>query len=493
MRKSQYKNYLVFVICFINIYSSSNLIAQRIYTVAGGSLGDNLPASQVGLTVWSIAVDEDGNIYVADSGNGRVRKIDSSTGLIGGFDGPGRTVLAMDKLGYLYMSDYYENTIKKFDLTSGELLIIAGNGTEGYSGDGSLALNAQLSKPTGIAIDKDGNVYISDTGNSRIRRVDGITQIITTIAGTGSSGFSGDGNLAINAQFNEPEGLAADSQGNIYIADKYNNRIRKVSISSGLISTVAGNGSVFPYLNDELAINTNLSNPSCIAVDIEDNLYIADFWHSCVFKVFSSNGRIALVAGNGTYGISGDGGLAVNASLLTPNSLGFDKFGNIYFGDLSTVRKVEVSSGLITTITGNGSHSYCCDGGPAIEAQFSVLNGIAIDDHGNIYIADTDNFRVRKVDENGIITTFAGIGQLGFGDEENGGLAINAKLSPPIGITTDHVGNVYISEAFRIRKVDVTTGIITTFAGTGVSGFSGDGGLAINAKINAQAGIEFDS
>jgi sugar lactone lactonase YvrE len=278
---------------------------------------------------------------------------------------------------------------------SGTITTVAGNGTPGFSGDGGPATNARLAYPTGVAVDAAGNLYIADRLNSRVRKVS-TSGTITTVAGDGSAGFSGDGGPATNAQLAGPYGVAVDAAGNLYIADFQNSRVRKVS-TSGTITTVAGDGS-FGFSGDGgPATNAQLAGPNGVAVDAAGNLYIADINNHRVRKV-STSGTITTVAGNGTPGFSGDGGPATNARLRPPTGVAVDAAGNLYIADIFNQRVRKVStSGTITTVAGTGIYGFSGDGGPATNARLAYPSGVAVDAAGNLYIADQNNHRVRKV------------------------------------------------------------------------------------------------
>ncbi len=333
-----------------------------ITTIAGNDqsdyLGDGQQATNASLSYpYGVAVDASNNLYIADSYNSCVRKVDSS----------------------------------------GIITTVAGIGKSwNYSGDGQQATNATLGDPRGVAVDASGNLYIADSGNSCVRKVDRLG-IITTIAGNGQSDYLGDGQQATNASLNYPYGVAVDASGNLYIADSGNNCVRKVD-SSGIITTIAGNGQS-DYLGDgQQATNASLNNPWGVAVDASGNLYIADSGNSCVRKVDSS-GIITTVVGIGqSWDYSGDGQQATNATLRFPLAITFDTSGNLYIADSanSCVRKVD-SFGIITTVAGNGQPDYLGDGQQAANASLNNPYGVAVDAPGNLYIADSDNNRVRKV------------------------------------------------------------------------------------------------
>jgi len=328
---------------------------------------------------------------------------------------------------------------------------IAGNGTFGYSGDGGPATEAQFKYPFGVAVDTSRNLYISDSYNYRIRKVDQ-NGIITTVAGNGIFGYSGDGGPATEAQLSFPNGVAVDTSRNLYISDSYNHRIRKVD-QNGIITTVAGNGTSGYSGDGGPATEAQLGYPYGVAVDTSGNLYIAESGNNCIRKV-DQNGIITTVAGNGTFGYSGDGGPATEAQFLSPNWVAVDTSGNLYIADRGNnrIRKVD-QNGIITTVAGNGTYGYSGDSGPATEAQLRNPHGVAVDTSGNLYIADKRNGRIRKVNQNGIITTVAGNGTFGYSGD--GGPATEAQLGYSYGVAVDTLGNLYISDINNrcIRKV----------------------------------------
>lgn len=332
----------------------------------------------------------------------------------------------------------------------------AGNGTYGYSGDGGEATSAEMREPTGVALDSSGNVYIADDFNYRIRKITVSTGDISTVAGNGTGGYSGDGGEATSAELNYPLGLAVDSSANIYIADLLNCRVRKVTASTGIISTVAGNGKCGFSGDGGAATSAELANPSTVAVDKSGNLYIADENNNRIRKVVLSTGIITTVAGNGTTGFSGDGGLATNAEFDDPTAVGVDPSGNFYITDTvnQRIRKVTVATGIINTVAGNGTAGFAGDGGPATSAELYEPLGVATDSSGNIFIVDFDNCRIREVTvSTGIINTVAGDGKCGYAGD--GGLATSAELNSPWGVVVGSAGNFYIGDTYnnRIREV----------------------------------------
>jgi hypothetical protein len=331
------------------------------------------------------------------------------------------------------------------------IISVAGNGTYGYSGDGGPATNAGLSLPNGLAVDGLGNLFIADQSNDRIRKV-GTDGIITTLAGNGSYGYSGDGGPASSSALANPRAVAADGLGNLFIADSGNNRIRQVH-TNGIITTVAGNGS-YGYSGDGgPASSAAVEQPEAVAVDGLGNLFIADTGNNRIRQV-RSNGVITTVAGNGLYGYSGDGGWATNAEFNNPFSVAVDGLGNLFIVDSNNerVRKVD-TNGIITTVAGNGLYGYSGDAGAATNAWLANPTGVAVDGLGNVFIADNGNARIRKVDLNGVITTVAGNGTNGFSGD--GVEAINAELYGPTGVAVDSLGILFIADSNnrRIRKV----------------------------------------
>jgi len=317
-------------------------------------------------------------------------------------------------------------------------------------------------------------------------------QIIITCAGTGTLGTSGDGGPATLAMVETPSGIAADKAGNIFFADQNANRIRKIT-AGGTISTIAGMGGIGAYSGDGgPATDAHLNFPQGVGVDKRGNLYIADQFNNVIRKVDTS-GIITTCAGNGGIGFSGNGVPATDATLWHPADVGVDSSGNIFFVDQdnSVVRKVN-SIGIITTVAGNDTAGYRGDNGPATAAKLNFPEGIAVDPAGNVFVADLYNHRVRKINGSGTITTVAGNGVSGFGGD--GFAATAANLFQPSAVALDSLGNIYIADANndRIRKVS-PSGIITTIAGNGMYGTSGDGGLATAAELSTPKGVAVNS
>jgi sugar lactone lactonase YvrE len=305
-------------------------------------------------------------------------------------------------------------------------------------GNGIPAVSARLCVPQGVASDAAGNLFIADTQNELIRKVDA-RGIITTVAGTGTLGPLRDGGPATNANLYLPDSVAVDGAGNVFVTDWGNGRVRKVD-TDGVIKTVAGNGSLFFSGDGPLATNVSLSGPSGVVVDYANNLFIADQGHNLIRRV-DANGIIKTVAGGGRFGF-GDGGQATNGGLNLPSGIALDSFGNLFIADSGNgrVRKVD-TNGTITTVAGGGNGG---DGGAATNASLSWPYGLALDSVGNVFVSENMSGRIRKVDINGIITTVTGAGSLFTGD---GGPAADARLLYPFGIAIDASGNLLIADS----------------------------------------------
>jgi len=339
---------------------------------------------------------------------------------------------------------------------------IAGNGSKGYSGDDSLATKAVLNQPTDVCTDTAGNLYIADQYNNRVRKVDVKTGIITTVAGNGTAGYTGDSALAAFVGLYWPIAVAVDASNNLYISDCLNNRIRKVNLSTGYIVTIAGDSSAGYSGDNGLAINAKLSYPAGITVDGNKNVYICDFGNAVIRKISAATGIITTVAGNGLSGYAGDGGPAVNAKLLAPSGIAVDASGNIFIADEGNnrIRRIAASTGIITTVAGNGTAGYAGDGNFAASAELDGPQDIFIDASNNLYIADLNNDVIRKVNATtGKITTVAGNGTAGYSGD--GGMATSAKLHSPMGICVSATGNVYIADQLNnvVREVSATANV----------------------------------
>ena len=444
-----------------------------------------------------VAIGPNNTILIADAGNSAIRSVSSagiistisglqgSSGLSG--DGTANTLpmlapfgVAADSSGNIYVAEFGTNRIRKLD-TKGNITTAIGDGNQGFAGDGGPANKVEMTLPTGVALDSSGNLYFADSLNNRIRKLAGST--VSTIAGNGLFSRSGDGGAATSAQLNAPMGVAVSTAA-LYIADTANNTVR--SVASGVISNVAGTGAAGSSGDGNAATGAQLNGPQGLAVDSAGNLYIADTQNNRVRKV--ANAVITTFAGSGTAGFGGDGGPAGSAQLIAPFGVAVDAAGNLYIAEFSNNRVRKVSTnGNIGTLAGNGVSGFSGDGLQATSAQLNGPQGVAVDSAGNVYIADTANNRVRKVAANGVITTVAGNGAAGFSGDGNS--AVNAQVGNPTAVATDSVGNVYIADgSARVRKLFLS-GLITTIAGTGTRGYSGDGGSAPNARLNGPSSL----
>lgn len=410
---------------------------------------------------------------------------------------PGGVVL--DASGNTYIADSYSSQVFKID-TSGNLTVVAGNGTVGYSGDGGAATGAALSGPEAVAIDSSGNIFIADTGNFVIREVVATSGTIQTVAGNGKEGYSGDGGPATAAELDDPYGVFVDGSGNIFVADTDNSIVREVS--NGTINTVAGTAGSFGYAGDSgPATAAQLDEPEGVFVDGSGNVFIADTFNSVIREVTA--GMIQTVAGsnyawNGTCNYSGDGGPATNAQLCLPSGVFVDGSGDIFISDTENFIIREVSGGTINTVAGTpGTAGYSGDSGPATGAELNYPSTMAVDGSGNIFIADTDNYVIREVSA-GNIATSAGNGTLAYSGD--GGLATNAALNIPGETFVDSQGDIFVADTYSsvIREVVAATGNIQTVAGNGIdcdttmNPTCGDGGPATSAELYDPSGVFVD-
>jgi sugar lactone lactonase YvrE len=527
--------------------------------------GDGGKATDAKLKIPAgLTFDKKGNLYIADRNNHRVRKVDTRgiiTTIAGngtaGFSGDGGKAteamlkhpsgIVTDDKGNIYISDRSNDRIRVVN-SKGIISTIAGNGMDGFKGDSGPATKAQLSRPFGLALDKKGNLYIADRGNNRVRRVNP-QGIIHTVAGDGGFFFMGDNGPAYRASIAGPTGVAVDKNGVLYIADRNNNRVRSVD-TQGMIRTVAGTGQQHYNGDSELARDSNLYLPFGVALDADDNLLVIDRSHYRIRQIDTRRGSVKTVAGNGMKKFAGDGGPATGATLSFPQGLTVDKDDNLLVSDKGHYRIRRISpDGIIQTIAGNGIRGNIGDGQTAMKASIygatilklnnkgemfivspsgftsvirkidesnimrkvlgtvdkhylksiskskykgraqtgelailTTFSDIAFDQKGNMFISDRLNHQIRKVSASGEISTIAGTGESAhYGD---GGPASEAAFRDPSSLTTDKEGNLYIADGANnmIRKID-TKGIVTTIAGNGNHENSGDGGPALEAGI----------
>lgn len=550
------------LLLLLGFIAAGPLQAQSIQTVAGGGTLDGSLATEVGLYgPRGLTFDAAGNLYIAQSGANQVVRVDRATGAIhtiagnggAGFSGDGFPALAaslnepreiaLDAGGNLYIADSANNRVRRVDAVTGIISTIAGGGAPADElGDGGLATAAALRVPWGLAI-TDGKLLISEAAYNghRIRQVvltQGFpdTGLITTIAGTGVEGFL-DNVPATSALINRPTGITVDGSGNIFFADTANNRIRRIDAISRMISTYAGGGTPADGVGDNLpATQAALGVPTTVAFDPAGNLHISgadgrvrrvDRQSSVISSIFPSlylpyglafdregnlyvtntdqslvikrtpSGEESIYAGGGAF--TGDQRSAIASVLRGPGGIAVDAAGNLFIADTSNarVRKVDAATGRITTVAGNGGvYTENQEGVPAVEARIGYVLDVAVDAAGNLFTVDPHNRRIWKINTSGLISTLAGGGNPADGLGDNGSATSAAIL--PVGVSVDAAGNVYIADGGnnRIRKVD-TSGTIRTIAGSGVgddsAGFSGDNGQATAAKLRAPSKAVADS
>ncbi len=491
-----------------------------ISTVAGSGIeglsGDGGPAVAASLAApVAVVSDDSGNLYIADTENHRIRKV-SASGIISTFagggtelgdGGPATDALLDSPAGLflrgrdtLYIADTGQHRIRMVDST-GVITTLAGDGVASFLGDDGPSTAARLNTPAGLFGDADGNLYIADRGNSRIRKIDA-AGTIQTVAGSGVPSFTGDDGPATDARLNNPEAVFVDSSGTLFFSDRINHRIRRVDVS-GTITTVAGTGTRAFAGDEGFAVEAALDNPRGLFVDAEGVLLIADSDNNRIRRV-DADGIVTTSAGSGPTRLTeapflGDGLLAANADLNRPFGLYLDGGGSLFVADTDNqrVRKVDGATGIASTIAGNGEAGYEGDSLAAVATSLNAPGAVISDADGNVFVVDTDNHRIRKVDASGIITTVAGTGGAGFsGDSER---ATIARLNSPEHIFLDTSGNLYIADTGnnRVRKIDTKTGVISTLAGSGgigavAAGFSGDDGPATDARLNAPSGLFVD-
>lgn len=467
---------------------------SRLVLGLGASAGNPVKASLSHPS--GVAIDLDHNVIIADSWNNRVYRLEAATGLLlliagdgaGGFGGDGgpATVahlenplgVAVDGSGNVYVADERNNRIRVVDRKTGIITTVVGNGVRGFGGDGGAATLATLNQPAAVVIDGMGDIYIADRLNSRVRRVDAQTRVITTVAGGGSKySLFVEGAGATEVPLMWPTGLALDSAGHLYIADQISGFIRVVDLETGLISTAAGGAQ---------GTDRFLNLPAGVALDGHGNLLIADTENNRVRNVDLATGVVTTAIGGGAPVGTGDGGLASQARLAGPWALAVDDNGRIVVADTGEhlVRVVDPTTHVITTLAGDGLGGFGGDQAAATAAALTKPWGLSVDGQGRVLISDSGNQRVRVLDRNlNALTTVAGNGGTGFHGED-GGLATQATLTLPSSAVADANGNIYVADQWnnRIRRVDAATHVITTVAGAGASGL-GDGGDAFMAQL----------
>lgn len=467
-------------------------------TIAGGSIGDGATADLAKFNPGDVVYDSAGNAYVADSSGNRIRRIDGATNVVttiagtgvGGFSGDGGPAtqaqlfypsnLVLDGNNNIFFSDQLNHRVRRIDAGSKVITTVAGNGTTSNLNDNGLAVEASLFFPAGVAIRADGSLLIADSGHNRIRRV--AQGFITTVAGTGAGGYNGDDIPATAATLTGPNDVVADGQGNFYISDGGNCRIRLVQAGTDRIYTIAGNGTCGFTGNGGPATEARLNGPLFLAL-VNGSIYMTESLAPRIRRIDLGSNVISAFAGNGQLGTTGDGGAATAARLGNPLGLGGTPEGSIVFGEDDSGRLREVTNGIITSIAGQAN-------GDGFSPQLAKINpkGIVCNLQGELFIADSNNNRLRRINASfGQITTFAGTGAFGFGGDN--GPATQATLGGPLGVAIDSNGRVYFSDQLTHRIRRIAGGVVTTVAGTGTPSFSGDDGPAISAGLSFPAGI----
>lgn len=570
------------------VYRRVDVETGIIETIIGtgklGRGGDGGPATEAELdTHCGIAIAANGDIYISSEWTNNIRRVDAETGIIdlfaghqarhhpsevgnskpffgpglslGGYSGDGGSKevagfyhpehLALDSKGDLYVCDNSNDRIRKIDMRTGIVTTVLGNGQRASNGDGGPATEASTLMPDAVHIDAHDNLYVGEKYGFRVRKVAGKTGVVTTIAGTGVPGMGEEGVKATETEVNSvevgmwgdpdgtvfysdcggrtrridgetgvvttvlggvtnhdgevategfltgPNGLSVGPDGHIYIADIWSQRIRAIDSETGIIRTVAGNGARAYGGDGGPATEAYLGNPYDVSVDSQGTVVIADTRHGHVRRV-EADGIIHNVAGAAFQWDKGDGGPALNANLDHVAAIAHDADDNIYVGDtgVGRVRKIDGKTGIIHTVVGIGLPGNSGDGGPATQARLGAVSAMTFDSAGNMYIADSNNHVIRKVDTNGIITAVVGTGEQGF--FADGTLATEASIDSPSGVAVSSEGTLYFSDSEndRVRRVKAD-GTIETVAGSDERGSFGDGGPATEASLNTPFGIAF--
>ena len=566
---------------------------NTIVSIAGVGYRDGIPAKEADIG-WPMGVVRrpDGDLLVADIRGHRIWRIDqhgilhtfAGDGVPGTSGDGGPAIKArvytphdfyLDTAGNLFFSelgargpDEGPNTVRRIDYKTGVVTRVVGSGKMGRGGDGGPALGAEFDTTCGVAVDDEGNIFVCGKWDSNVRRVDARTGIIETFAGQNTrhypsehgasrpysgtnytfAGFHGDGGPASKTAFRFCEHLTFDSKGNLYVCDNGNNRVRKIDMQTGTITTILGTGQAASNGDGGPATEASTHTPDSIFIDVHDNLYVGEVGGCKMRKVDAQTGIVTTLVGTGIPGwgeeglpgtetkcnsiesgiwadpdgtvfysdCSGrlrridaqtsvvttvlggtsihDGRPSTEAFLSCPRGICVGLNGHIYFADMQSdrIRAIDPVTGLIRTVAGSGGRAYGGDNGLATAAYLLNPYSVSVDSRGRVVIADTLNGRVRRGDENGIIHTVAGTGD--GADSGDGGPALCASLTVVWSVTHGPDGNIYLGDAAgRIRMIDATTGLIDTVAGTGIQGHAGDGGTALNARIGTPSAICFDT
>ncbi|MDP7579081.1 MAG: hypothetical protein QGF12_06045 [SAR202 cluster bacterium] len=573
----------------------SLLPSWDITTIAGVGYQENVPAKDADAG-WPLGIVRrpDGDLIVADYKGHRIWRIDEDGILhtlagdgVPGDSGDGGLALnarlngphdlAIDRHGNIYFSDLLNQAYRRIDYSDGTITRVAGSGQIGRGGDGGFATDAELDTTSGIAVDCDGNIFISSEWANTIRRIDVRTGVIETFAGLNArhypsesginrpslqgiqgttfgwepglslKGYHGDGGPASAASFYHPEHLAFDSVGDLYVCDNSNNRVRKIEMETGIITTILGNGQPASNGDGGSAMEASTNMPDAICIDIHDNLYVSEKHGFRVRKVDAVTGTVTTLVGTGMPGYGeeglpgtetacnscesglwadpdgtvfwsdcsgrvrcydgetrivttvlggigvGDGDFASEAYLSGPGGISIGPGGDVFFADIwnQRIRVIREATRLIDTVAGNGARANGGDDGPALEASLGSPHDVSVDSEGGIVVTDTRHGRLRRVDCNGVIRSVAGTVFQWDGGED--APAIATSLFHVQAVTHDVNGNVFVGDAIgRIRRIDAETGVMTTVAGVGIQGYDGDGGPATEARIGSPTAIVFD-
>lgn len=454
-------------------------------------------------------------MYIADRYNNRVRLWNASTRVVTtivgtgafGFSGDGGPAtsamlafpsgLAVDAAGNVVIADSYNYRVRLWTKSTGIITTIAGTGSPIFGGDGGPGTLATMSV-SGVALNAAGDVFIADTQHNRVRRWTRSTATVTTVVGTGGSTFAGDGGAGTAARLQSPQAVAVDASGNVFIADVGNNRVRVWSASTRSITTIAGNGARGFSGDGGAGTSAAIRINTGVAVDASGNVFFTDPYAQCVRLWTASTGVLTTIVGIPTAGggFSGDGGPGTSAAVIFADGEGIavDSAGNAYISANNRVRLWTRSTGVVTSIAGTGAGGFGGDGGPGSSAAFSSNGprGVAVDVAGNVVIADTDNHRVRLwTRATDVVTTIAGSGASYRTYAGDGGQATNAVLTLPTSVAVDAAGEVFIFDQYNycIFAVTKSTGIINNIVGTGAQGLDGSEGRLTGAGVGLLVGI----
>ncbi len=496
-----------------------------------GYSGDGGPAIDAQFSSpHDIAQDNQGNIVINDIGNFVYRRIDAETGIVetiigsgklgrGGHGGPATEAemdthcgVAIADNGDIYVSSEWTNNISQVDAETGIIELFAGHEARhhpsevgasrpyfgpglslgGYSGDGGPKETAGFFHPEHLAFDSKGDLYVCDNSNDRVRKIDMKTGIVTTVLGNGQRASNGDGGPATQASTLMPDAICLDPHDNLYVGEKYGFRVRRVDAKTGIVTTIAGTG--VPGMGEE-GVKATETEVNSVEVGIWADADGSVFYSDCggrTRRIDGETGIVTTVLGGTT---NHDGEVATNAFLGGPDGISIGPDRQIYFADIwsQRIRAIDPETGIIRTVAGNGARAYGGDGGPAVEAYLGNPNDVSVDAQGTLVIADTRHGHIRRVDLEGIIHNVAGAAFQW--DKGDGGPALNANLVHVSSVAHDAEGNIYIGDSGvgRIRRIDARTGIINTVAGIGLPGNSGDGGPATDAQISGVSSITFDA